>query len=324
MTTDPSAAAPPPGPGGLGEAELVARLRAAGCVFAEDEARLLLAGAPAERLAEWVDRRVAGEPLEQVLGWALFDGLRVAVAPGVFVPRRRSELLVRQAVAALRSRDGRTSGIRAGDAAHDAPLAPPVVVELCCGAAAIATAIGHRVPGVVLHAADVDPAAVVCARRNLAASGGTAWLGDLDAPLPADLRGRVDVLVANAPYVPSAEVPFMPTEARDHEPLRALDGGPDGVDVQRRVVAAGPGWLAPDGVLVVETSRRQAPVTAAAFRAAGLTARVVRSERLDATAVVGRRDRRRDQHSPAEPPRDTVVRVRSTGGRDRSHGEALG
>ncbi len=327
MTIEPPAGAGSRGARGVGEAELVARLRAAGCVFAEDEARLLLTEAPAGRLVEWADRRVAGEPLEHVLGWALFDGLRVAVGPGVFVPRRRSELLVRQAVAALRPRDGRTSGIRAGDEPDEpaaADEAAPVVVELCCGAAAIATAIGHRVPGVVLHAADVDPAAVACARRNLAASGGTAWLGDLDAPLPAHLRGRVDVLVANAPYVPSAEVPFMPTEARDHEPLRALDGGPDGVDVQRRVVAAAPGWLAPDGVLVVETGRRQAPVTAAAFRAAGLTARVVRSERLDATVVVGRRDRRRDQHSPAQPPRDTVVRVRPTSGRFRSHGEALG
>lgn len=262
----------------MADDDVVRRLRAAGCVFAEEEARLLLAEAPAGRLGSWVDRRVAGEPLEHVLGWALFDGLRVAVGPGVFVPRRRSELLVRQAVAALRSHD---DGRR------------PVVVELCCGAAAVAAAVGHRVPGVSLHAADVDPAAVAFARRNLAPVGGTAWLGDLDEPLPASLRGRVDVLVANAPYVPTDEVPFMPAEARDHEPLRALDGGPDGVDVQRRVVAAAPRWLAPDGVLVVETSRRQAPATAAAFRAAGLTAAVVRSERVAGTAVVGHRDRRR-------------------------------
>lgn len=258
--------------------DVVRRLRAAGCVFAEEEARLLLAEAPPDELGTWVDRRVAGEPLEHVLGWALFDGLRVAVGPGVFVPRRRSELLVRQAVAALRSPD---------------EARPPVVVELCCGAAAVAAAVGHRLPGVEVHAADVDPAAVAFARRNLASVDGTAWLGDLDEPLPASLRGRVDVLVANAPYVPTDELAFMPTEARDHEPLRALDGGPDGVDVQRRVVAAAPRWLAPRGVLVVETSRRQAAVTAAAFRAAGLTARVVRSERVDGTAVVGHRDRRR-------------------------------
>lgn len=265
------------------EARLAARLRAAGCVFAEDEARLLLAEAPDALLDEWVQRRVAGEPLEHVLGWALFDGLRVAVGPGVFVPRRRSELLARQAVAALRGHDGGSGHARGG----------PVVVELCCGVAAVATAVGHRVPAAEIHAADIDPVAVGYARRNLAAVGGTAWAGDLDGPLPAALRGRVDVLVANAPYVPTGEVALMPTEARDHEPLRALDGGGDGVDVQRRVVAVAPGWLADDGVLLVETSRRQAPVTAAAFRAAGLAARVVRSERLDATAVVGRRDRRR-------------------------------
>lgn len=273
---------------------LTERLRAAGCVFAEDEARLLLTEAPPALLDEWVDRRVSGEPLEHVLGWALFDGLRVAVGPGVFVPRRRSELLVRQAVAALRGRD---AGRR------------PVVVELCCGVAAVATAVAHRVPAAQVHAADVDPVAVGYARQNLAPAGGAAWLGDLDEPLPVSLRGRVDVLVANAPYVPTGEVGFMPAEARDHEPLRALDGGPDGVDVQRRVVAVAPGWLADDGVLVVETSRRQAPVTVAAFRAAGLTARTVRGERVDGTAVVGRRDRRRSEQSPVAAPRDTVVRV---------------
>lgn len=274
---------------------MVARLRAAGCVFAEDEAALLLTEAPADRLAEWVDRRVAGEPLEHVLGWVLFDGLRLAVGPGVFVPRRRSELLVRQAVAALgrsRTHDG---GVPVASAASDDE---PVVVELCCGVAAVATAIAHRIPGARVHAADIDPAAVDLARRNLVPVGGTAWLGDLDAPLPADLQGRVDVLVANAPYVPTAEVPFMPPEARDHEPLRALDGGADGVDVQRRVAAAAPRWLAPTGVLVVETSRHQAPVTAAAFRSSGLAARVVRSERLDGTVVVGRRDGRRRDRQP--------------------------
>lgn len=279
MTERPAAGAGEGVAGVPPRAEVVARLRAAGCVFAEDEARLLVAEAPAGRLDEWVARRVAGEPLEHLLGWVLFDGHRVAVGPGVFVPRRRSELLVRRTVAALRAVDGR----------------PPVVVELCCGVAAVATAVGRRLPGTELHAADVDPAAVDLARRNLAPVGGRAWLGDLDAPLPAELRGRVDVLVANAPYVPTAEVAFMPTEAREHEPLQALDGGPDGVDVQRRVVAAAPRWLTPRGTLVVETSRRQAPLTAAAFRSAGLTARVVRSERVDGTAVVGRPDGRRSE-----------------------------
>jgi release factor glutamine methyltransferase len=250
--------------------DIVARLRAAGCVFAEDEARLLLdtAGTPAE-LAAMVERRVAGLPLEHVLGWAEFAGLRIAVDPGVFVPRRRSELLAMQAAA----------------------LAGPgaVVVDLCCGSGAVGVAVAAAVPGIELHAADVDPAAVRCARRNVTGVGGQVYEGDLDAPLPATLAGRVDVLVANAPYVPTDAVGLMPPEARLHESRIALDGGADGLDVQRRVAAAAPRWLGPDGHLLIETSERQAPHTAAAITAAGLRARVVHAAELDATVVIGRR-----------------------------------
>lgn len=247
-------------------ADVVVTLRAAGCVFAEDEARLLVDAARSPReLDVLVQRRVAGEPLEHLLGWAEFCGLRIAVAPGVFVPRRRTELLVRLAASLLRPGD--------------------VVVELCCGAAAVATALAAAVPGLVLHAVDIDPAAVACARRNLAA--GRVYEGDLDAPLPADLRGRVAVVVANAPYVPTGSIALMPHEARDHEPRAALDGGRDGVDVQRRVAAAAPRWLSPGGSLLIETSEQQASLTAEAATAAGLVVRVERSEELDATAVVG-------------------------------------
>jgi release factor glutamine methyltransferase len=248
--------------------EVVDVLRAAGCVFAEDEARLLVDTSPTpDDLAALVERRVAGEPLEHVLGWAEFCGRRVAVGPGVFVPRRRTELLVHLATALLRPGG--------------------VVVELCCGTAAVATALAASVPGLAVHAADVDPAAVRCARRNLDPFGGRVYEGDLDDPLPDELRGRVDVVVANAPYVPSAAIALMPPEARDHEPAVALDGGVDGLDVQRRVAAAGPRWLAPGGSLLVETSVRQAPLTVAAVSAAGLTPRVERDDDRDGTAVVG-------------------------------------
>jgi release factor glutamine methyltransferase len=159
------------------------------------------------------------------------------------------------------------------------------VVELCCGAAAVATALVTAVPGIVPHAVDIEPAAVACARRNL--GDGRAYEGDLDAPLPASLQGRVAVVVANAPYVPTNAIALMPPEARDHEPRVALDGGADGLDVQRRVAAAAPRWLAPGGSLLIETSARQAPSTAAAVAAAGLVPRVERSEELDGTAVVG-------------------------------------
>ncbi|GCE76248.1 putative protein N(5)-glutamine methyltransferase [Cellulomonas biazotea] len=251
---------------------LAARLRAAGCVFAEEEAALLLdAAADAAALEPLVVRRVAGEPLEQVLGWAEFCGLRVLVAPTVFVPRRRTEVLVREAVAL-------------------APGRGAVVVDLCCGTGAVGLAVVSSLVDAVLVAVDVDPAAVDVARRNLDPVGGVALVGDVDAPLPEHLRGRVDVLTANAPYVPSDEVRLMPPEARDHEALVALDGGADGLDVQRRVAAAAPRWLRPGGHLLIETSVRQAPATADAMTAAGLRPRVVEDDEVGATVVVGRWD----------------------------------
>jgi release factor glutamine methyltransferase len=269
--------------------DLVGRLRAAGCVFAEDEARLLTGAAvTAAELADLVARRIAGEPLEHVLGWAEFCGLRIAVEPGVFVPRRRTELLVREAVALLRGADVADAALPAA-----AGAAVPVLVDLCCGSGAVATAVAHAVRPVEVHAADVDPAAVRCARDNVVPAGGAVHEGDLFDALPRSLRGRVDVLVANAPYVPTDAIALMPPEARTHEPHVALDGGADGLDVARRVVAGAAPWLSPRGAVVVETSRTQAPALVAAVRAAGFVPRVARSRSLDATAVVGARVARR-------------------------------
>jgi release factor glutamine methyltransferase len=249
------------------ESDVVATLRAAGCVFAEDEARLLLdaATSPAD-LTELVRRRVEGEPLEVIVGYADFLGHRIFVDAGVFVPRQRSGFVVEQAVE------------------RAAPGA--VVVDLCCGAGALGIAVAAAVGDVELHAADVEPAAVACARRNLA-DRGQVHEGDLYEPLPDTLRGRVDVLVVNAPYVPTDEIAMMPPEARDHEPLVALDGGADGVDVHRRVAAGAGDWLAPGGHLLIETSEHQAPLTAAAMTAHGLVARVEVSEDYYCTVVIG-------------------------------------
>jgi len=206
--------------------------------------------------------------------------LRIAGEPGVFVPRRRTGLLVREAVALPRPTRSRVT-----------------VVDLCCGTGAVGAAVVARLtsrfPEVGLHAADVDPAAVACARRNLPA-GGQAHEGDLYAALPESLRGRVDLLLANAPYVPTDHIALMPPEARDHEARVALDGGADGLDVQRRVVAGAPQWLAPDGHLLVETSERQAPRTAEAFAQHGLDPRVVHCDDTGGTVVVGSRTGRGD------------------------------
>lgn len=245
--------------------QTVSVLRAAGCVYAEEEAGLLLdePGDPAARIA----RRAAGEPLEWVLGWAEFADLRLVVRPGVFVPRRRTELLAAEAIARLRP---------AG-----------VAVELCCGAAPVAATILEEVPFVEVHAADVDPVAVACARENL--PNGDVHEGDLYAALPDGLRGRVDVLVANTPYVPTGELALMPAEARDHEPAYTLDGGPDGLALLRRISAGAGDWLAGGGHVLVEVSQRQLPVATAVFEADGLIASYARHEELDATVAVGRR-----------------------------------
>ncbi|GAB7047624.1 putative protein N(5)-glutamine methyltransferase [Catenuloplanes indicus] len=251
--------------------DLVETLRAAGCVFAEDEARVLreAAGTPAQ-LAAMTTRRVAGEPLEHVVGAVEFAGRRWAVAPGVFVPRQRSELLVRTAVAAGREET-------------------PVVLDLCCGCGALGAATVAALPGARLVAADLDPVAVACARHNVEPLGGRVFTGDLFAPLPAELRGTVTILLANVPYVPTDEVALMPPEAREHEPRFALDGGPDGLDLLRRVAAGAGDWLAPGGLLLTETGERQAPAAAAILAGAGLHPEIVPDDDLGATAVVARR-----------------------------------
>jgi release factor glutamine methyltransferase len=280
------------------DASVVARLRAAGCVFAEDEAAVLVAAArsPAE-LDALVQRRATGEPLEQVVGWAEFAGLRIWVDPRVFVPRRRSEFLVSVAVGLARSRMGGGSAI-------------PVIVDLCCGTGVLGLAVAAGLtvlgsaggagpasgvgavsggPGQVeLHAADLDPAAAACARRNVEPVGGHVYVGDLFGALPDGLRGRVGTLICNAPYVPTGDVAFLPAEARDHEPLVALDGGLDGLAVLRRAASDAPSWLAPGGVLLVETSDRQAAEMAGAMAAAGLRPVIHTDGDTGATVVTGR------------------------------------
>jgi release factor glutamine methyltransferase len=230
-------------------------------VFAESEAALLVAERRVD-LDSMVQRRVDGEPLEYILGWAEFHGIRIALDPGVFVPRHRTELLVDEALR----------------------LCAPgsVVVDLCCGAGAIGAAMLERMPLLDLFAADIDPAAVANARRNLPPE--RVFEGDLFDALPSTIRGTIGVLAVNTPYVPTAAIALLPPEARDYEHRISLDGGADGLEVQRRVAAAAKEWLTPGGSLLVETSESQAPLTAQIFEAVGLTAHILEED--DATIVV--------------------------------------
>ena len=309
--------------------ETIVRLRAAGCVFAEDEAAVLgEAATDPEHLHDLVDRRALGEPLEQVVGYADFCGVRVRLRPGVFVPRIRSELLVHTALAELTT-PGRT------------------VVDLCCGSGALALAVREaaaaretataretankatsrtqreatsRTPGeatsstqreatsetrpeaasktagnvskpqpesfIHLHAADNDPTAVACARDNL---GKNVHQGDLFTALPPSLRGTINVLLANVPYVATQHIPLLPAEARLHEPHTALDGGTDGLDVFRAVVAEAGDWLAPGGLLLSEITEAQTAAAVDAVTTAGLHASVVEDDDLQARVVTARR-----------------------------------
>jgi len=242
------------------------RLRAAGCVFAEDEAALLIANEPDAVAREaLVARRVAGEPLETVLGWVLFGGLRLAVEPGVFVPRRRTELVARLAAKYLPQ--GGT------------------LVDLCCGVGAIAAVVAHERPDARVIAADFDPRAVAVAARNLEPYDATALVSDMDA----NISLPVDVMTACPPYVPTREIQFMPSEARDFEPRFALDGGEDGTDLQAAVFAAAARRLTPGGAVIVETSAALVERTAQRAVEAGLNPSVGQDEELGATVVVSRR-----------------------------------
>jgi release factor glutamine methyltransferase len=261
----------------------IVRLRAAGCVFAEDEAAVLGGVATdAAHLSGLVDRRARGEPLEQVVGFADFCGVRVRLRPGVFVPRVRSELLVRTAATEVRTAPTdalweREIEERAGG---------KTVVDLCCGSGALGLAVRHEVPAIRLFAADSDPVAVGCALDNL---GRDVFQGDLFAALPEALRGHIDVLLANVPYVATEHIALLPAEARLHEPRSALDGGADGLDVFRAVVAGAAAWLAPGGLLLSEITAAQAEAAVAAARDAGLRAGIVEDEDLEARAVTARR-----------------------------------
>lgn len=220
-------------------AVIAARLRAAGSVFAEDEAGILLeAAADDAELDALVRRRIAGEPLEPLVGWVRFGRLRLAVGPGVFVPRQRSLTLARVAVRIARAQSD------------------PVVLEPFCGVAPIAASVAAAVPAAEIHVSEVDPVALGFAHRNLPADAHVHLGAGLTA-LPAALRGRVSLVASVPPYVPDGERRFVPREALDHEPPSALFAGEDGLDHVRALVADLVGWLRADGTALIELNRAQ-------------------------------------------------------------------
>ncbi len=211
-------------PAALSVEQVTARLAAAGCIAAAEEAGELVAvGADAGALDAMVARRELGEPLAWIAGRTRFGGHAVRVDPGVYVPRPHTEELALRAVAAVPAR-GRA-------------------LDLCTGCGAVAVVLA-AVANVAVMGLDADPAAVECARRN----GVAAIHADVGEP-PA---GPFDVVTAVPPYVPTAGLPLLAADVLRYEPRLALDGGDDGLAVTRRVVAAAVAVLRPGGTLLLE------------------------------------------------------------------------
>jgi release factor glutamine methyltransferase len=220
-------------------ASVARTLQQAGCVAADEEADELLeaAAGDARLLEEMVERRASGEPLAWVTGTTTFCGLTVRVDPGVYVPRWQTEPLARTAASVLPA-DG-------------------VAVDICTGAGAIAMVLRDHVPSARVVATEIDPVAAACARRNSV----EVYEGHLDEPLPRDLAGRIDVITAVVPYVPTDELHFLPRDVQAREPRIALDGGDAGLNFVAELVPRSLRWLKTGGWLFTEIGGDQAPPT---------------------------------------------------------------
>lgn len=229
--------------GGALQERVAQRLSVAGCVAPDEEADELVAMAPnAAVLEHWVARRETGEPIAWITGGMTFCGRRLSIGTGVYVPRTQSEGLAVRAADLLPAR-GRA-------------------VDVCTGAGAIAAHLATTAPLATVVGTDCSWTAVACARRN----GVRAVVADLDRGLRS---GAFDVVTAVAPYVPTGELRFLPADVVRFEPLGALDGGTDGLDVLRRVVSGAARLLRPGGWLLGEIGGDQADAVARLVGAAG-------------------------------------------------------
>jgi len=239
-----------------------------GCVAADAEADALLRASSegVGPIEELIARRLRGEPLAWVTGSVRFCGIRIRVDPGVFVPRPHTETLARRAVSLL--------------------PAEGIAVDLCTGSGSVAAVLGSARPRATVIATDVDPVAVACARRN----GIRALAGNLDEPLPPSMRGRVDVMTAVVPYVPTEELHLLPRDVLDNEPRRALDGGERGTTVLVQAAEAAARWLRPGGSVIMEIGGDQAGEMATTLADEGLPQiRVHRDDEGHDRAIEARR-----------------------------------
>jgi release factor glutamine methyltransferase len=226
---------------------VAAELARAGFVDPREEAAELIeaAAGDAERLGDWVARRLDGEPLPWLTGYTVFNGHRIGVDRGVYVPRPQTEALVQRAIARL-PQDG-------------------LAADLATGCGAIAVSLKRARPQARVVATDIDKTAFGCAAKN----GVEVYQGHLADPLPATLYGRIDVVAAVVPYVPTEELVFLPRDVQRHEPRLALDGGPGGTRLLEEAVEAASTLLRPGGSLLLELGGTQDRGLTPALHAAG-------------------------------------------------------
>ncbi len=211
-----------------------------------------------DRYRDLIRRRAGGEPLQTLIGSTGFYSREFKVAPGVFIPRPETERLVEAAAALLAPPDRR--------------LLAPRAAEVGCGTGVVAISLALEIPALEVWTTDRNPLAVDLARQNARRHGVEARVhvlgGDILHPLPAALRGQLDLVVSNPPYLRTDELDDLPPEVR-HDPPAALDGGPSGLDAYHALAAAAARWLRPGGWLAVEIGAEQGASVPALLEAAG-------------------------------------------------------
>jgi len=278
--------------------EVVRQLSAAGIVTAEAEARFLVEEVSGYAAADWgsiadavpsaracgrlaslVERRVAGEPLQYVLGSWTFRGIDLMVDPRVLIPRPETEQVVEVALEEAQRRGLRRAPRRHLSLVDAEPTA--AVADLGTGSGAIALALDAELPDVVVWATDISTDALAVARANVAGSAATRVRiaeGQWYDALPASLRGRLELIVSNPPYVAESEVVELPDEVAGYEPHGALVAGPTGEEALEHLLVHAREWLVADGVLVCELAPHQATAMVERALALGYVEAFVRKD----------------------------------------------
>lgn len=207
-----------------------------------------------------IDRRAAGEPLQYILGSQEFMGLNFAVNPSVLIPRQDTETLVELALK------------RAGEKKRSLSI-----LDMCCGSGAIAVSMAHFLPKAKITACDISPEALEVARGNAARNGLNGRIEFRESDLffmtkrkkTVRIKDSFDMILSNPPYIPTQDIDTLQTEVRDHEPIKALDGGSDGLDFYRRIAEDAFGSLKKDGLMFLEIGRDQAEAVISLLSGAG-------------------------------------------------------